>query len=114
MDHSPSIEDRRADIRLAGGGQVDAVVVDRFDQPLAVLDAPRVLNVSAGGLALASRTAVRPGAVIRITVNGAMSADHANRVRLQAIECAAQSDRSQRIRCRLIQGAMPASLIYNW
>ena len=47
--HTENRPENRRSVRLAGGNKlIDAVVVDRYDQPIELVPETRVLNVSAG------------------------------------------------------------------
>lgn len=109
---------RRQDVRLAGAGAVDAVVVDRYRQPIRVLEGARVVNVSAGGMALRTHAPVAAGSRIVVTVDGARPTRADERcVRLEAIashEYEQQVEQSCLVHCRLVEGRMPARLIYRW
>lgn len=112
---SEGAQDRRHDLRLAGAGSVDAVVVDRHGQPVRVLEEARVVNVSAGGLALRTHAPVSPGSRVVVTVDGARPT-HAGdrRIRLEALDPCVETGDHYLVRCRLVEGRMPARLIYRW
>ncbi len=112
---NPSFQDRRADVRLASDRKIDAVVVDQHEQPIAVLRGAQVVNVSAGGVMMESDRPADQGA--RIVVNldsvGALG-QRGRRFQLEALECVPARGQKHQIRCKLIDGAIPARLIYNW
>jgi hypothetical protein len=118
MPAAPSptpVEDRRQDVRLAGAGAVDAVVVDRFDQPIRVLEGAQVENVSAGGMALRTYAPLTPGSHVVVTVGDARPGRPGDRrVKLEALGRQTLSNAGYVVRCRLIQGRMPARLIHRW
>ncbi len=108
-------DDRRRDIRLAGYGPVDAVVVDRFNQPIRVLEGAYVVNVSAGGMALRTHAPLAAGSHVVVTLGDARPAqDGTGRVKLEAIGHHAAAHAGCVIHCRLTEGRMPARLICRW
>lgn len=108
--------ERRQDIRLAGRGEVDAAVIDANGYPVARLEDARVVNVSAGGLALTTTTQAQPGSLVHLATEPKQSERRPRQkpVALQALECAADRSGRYTIRCRLTSGRLPAELIYNW
>lgn len=111
-----AIVERRADVRLASDKTIEAVVLDQHSQPIVVLRHVEVINVSAGGLLILSPTPVAMG--VRLAVKlGDRSTRPAlcQELSLIVLECTpSKDDRQYRIRCQLVQGSMPAELIYNW
>ncbi len=115
-DHNLKLaEDRRRDMRLAGAGvgRLDAVVVNKFSQPIEILREPEVVDVSAGGLALAVSNATKVGHAVRL---GVMDAKHGvtDSITVETVDCRPWLDGKHLLRCKLVQGKMPASLIYGW
>ncbi len=110
----PNDDQRRAP-RFAAEGPVRATVMDDHDQPLIVLRDIEVVNVSAGGLAFTTPTAVTPSAVVSAFIgDDADSHQSPQRIRLEVLDCAPLGHRRFRVRCRLIEGSMPARLIADW
>jgi hypothetical protein len=108
-------EDRRNDVRLAGCGEVDAVVVDRFSQPVRELEGARVVNVSAGGMALRTHAPLAAGSHVVVTLGDARPTRPGDRrVKLEAIGQHVTPLDGCVIHCRLIEGCMPARLIHRW
>ncbi len=101
---------RRRDIRLAGGGQVDAVVLDELGYPTAMLDSAKVLNVSAGGIAIASKSKANAGEKIRVKVD----APATPAIVVKALDCSDLAGDRHRIRCQLVEGRMPGRMIHGW
>ncbi|MCC7144916.1 MAG: PilZ domain-containing protein [Phycisphaeraceae bacterium] len=109
------LEERRQDVRLAGNGPVQAVVVDCYSQPLRVLQDAQTVNVSAGGLALLTSTPASPGERVVVTLEGArLSQPGAQRVVLEALAVRRLLAGQTMVNCRLVEGRMPAKLIYGW
>jgi hypothetical protein len=112
---NPNTPERRADVRLASGKKVEAAVVDQYEQPIALLRNAEVVNVSAGGMLLVSDTPAEPGTRMIInTQSTSNTAPSKQRLSLESLECAPPNDQQHRIRCKLVQGHIPAKLIYNW
>lgn len=112
------MEERRSDVRLAGGGPIDAAVIDRYQQPITVLQATNVINLSAGGMALATSTQVEPESRIRVSVsdNGqrGVKSNSVSDFDLQVLACSRVPNGQYLARCKLKQGLMPATLIYRF
>ena len=107
-------EDRRMDCRLIGGGPVEVVTVDEFNGASAALDDAQVLDVSAGGLALATHTQVPAGTRVRVAARRARQwlnqpGDCITRV----VHTKREADGMIRLGLQLIQGRIPAALIYR-
>lgn len=106
---------QRRNPRLAAEGQVRATVVDDHDQPIIVLRDVEVVNVSAGGMAFITHTAVTPSAVVNAFVGDDTDRQfYPQRIRLEVLDCAPHDHRRYRVRCRLLEGSMPARLIADW
>jgi len=105
-------------VRLAGGSHVDAVVIDQLHQPIAVLRDLKVINISAGGMAVTTTTPVELGSRIQIspakpsanTLAAGMFPDF----EVQVLDCTQEADHTHKIRCRLASGSVPATLLYRW
>ena len=108
-------DDRRADVRLASEAAVEAVVIDERGQPRIVLEEPVVLNVSANGLAIATRSRVDVGERLRLRCD-ALTACAASEVvfEAEALEAVSWREGRQKVRCRLVDGEVPAQLIHGW
>ena len=108
-------EERRNDVRLAGRGPVEVVRVDDAEQPVEVLRDAAVLNVSAGGVALVSKTPVGVGSRLRLHATpSAVAQLPSPKVQFEALECSDYGGAMHKIRCRLTEGRVPAGLIYGW
>ena len=103
-----STKERRAAVRLAATGRVNAVVLDESNQVQQVLEDVRAINVSAGGLALKTRSTAPQGARVRVTVDNSPS------FVVEALEQLPLRDGSSKIRCRLLEGRVPARLMHGW
>jgi hypothetical protein len=108
--------ERRRDLRLASAAKVNAVVIDGYKNPIDVLRQSELVNVSAGGLALATITPAQPGARVSIQVDdpNPVDPDRERTIFLETLDCATWLDGRKVIRCRLVEGRMPAKFIYNW
>lgn len=107
--------ERRRDLRLASTAAVEAVVLDRFNHPVEVLRQTELLNVSASGLALVTLTPTDPGVRMAIQVNERDEGHpQGRRIYLETLECSAWLDGRHKVRCRLLEGRMPARFIYKW
>ena len=114
-DHRALTPDRRADVRLASYKKIDAVRVDRHEQPVSVLRQAEVVNVSAGGVMLIGDQPVHQGARIVVNLNEAGSFRRGGRwFSLESLDCEPRGDQKYQIRCKVVQGAVPAELIYRW
>ena len=111
----PATRERRSDVRLLRGTRVEAALVDRYDQPVAMLRDAQVIDVSAEGLAVMSATRARPGSVLHIATagDGAWLPGQSH-CKARVINCLASGAGAYTLHCALSEGLMPASLIYNW
>ena len=112
------MEERRSAVRLAGGGPIDAAMIDRYQQPISVLQATSVINISAGGMAFATSTQVEPESRIRVSAsdNGrrGMRGNSFSDFDLQVLACTRAPNGQHLARCKLKQGLMPTALIYRF
>ena len=112
------MKERRSSVRLAGGGKIDAAVIDGNRQPVTALRHAEVVNVSAGGMAVATTTPIEPGAQVRISCPDETAVPTGSRAfadfEVRVLETTAWQDGKQMMRCRLTEGVVPASLIYRW
>lgn len=107
--------DRRREPRMAAEGRLHATVVDAQRRPVVVLHDVWVVNVSAGGVALSSSVDVRPSTVISAIVGDRFAPDvSSRRLLLEVLDCTLQPDGRYRVRCRVLEGRVPARLLYNW
>ena len=106
---------RRSDVRLASDKTISVTIVDRYEQPIAVLPSAAVANVSAGGMMLVSDTPAPCGARIKVTLDQSKEmTGPGDRFYLEAIQCSPGRDNHHQINCKLVQGNIPAKLIYGW
>jgi hypothetical protein len=109
-----SYDDRRSDVRLEGGGAVDAVVLDAHQFPVRTLQSPRVDNVSASGMAILTLSeGVEIGSRVRVTLAGTDAVEVPGVV-LEVMSVAAQPDGRFALHCRVLEGTVPAALIFRW
>ncbi len=111
--HQDQVEtrERRREVRLSRGASVSAVLLNRFDEETTTLRDVQVVNVSAEGLALATGTRVRPGSTLAVTMprhDGGVC-----RCKVRVLACTAAGNRTCTLHCVLVEGVMPAALIYN-
>lgn len=116
VDHkSDGIGNRRSDVRLASHKKIDAVVVDRYEQPIGVFQDAEIVNVSAGGMMMVTDRPADVGARILVNLDDAKAVHHGSqRFGLEALSCSPCQGHKHEIRCKLVAGAMPARLIYSW
>ena len=114
IENAPT-DDQRTTFRVAANGHIDAVVIDRFNKPIEKLIDPQPLNSSGGGLAIGTRSAVKPGSILRITIQatGPDSQPH-EPVYVQVSDDRDWLDGQHMLHCTLVKGEIPAELIYNW
>jgi len=106
---------RRSDVRLASNKTISVTIVDRYEQPIAVLPSAEVANVSAGGMMLVSDTPAPCGARIKVTLDQSKEmTGSGNQFYLEALRCSPGRDDHHQINCKLVQGNIPAKLIYGW
>ena len=107
-------DERRKHIRLAGTGPVQAMEVDQYARALRELEAVKIVNVSAGGLAFEPATPVEPGARLEVHPSQLEGQGDPQAVTVEVIESAEASEGRRMVRCKLIEGKMPAALLEQW
>ncbi len=113
LSDNGKFDDRRDAVRLAGGSAVDATVLDEHGQPVRILEDARVLDLGAGGIALTTTTPTEAGRRVQVTVDSA-SGDGKMQLEFESLECLDYAGGRHKLRCRLIEGQMPARLIHGW
>jgi hypothetical protein len=103
-------EDRRELPRVAGEGRLKAAVVDEFGQTREVLRHAQVVNVSGGGLAFTSEVSASVGATVSIRTPG-LAGDP---FRVRIVGSSQRGDGHCELRAQLVDGAIPACLMYDW
>lgn len=103
-------EDRRAAPRVAGQGSLKASVVDEHGQTRSLLKHAQVVNVSGGGLAFTSEDSAAVGATVSIRTSEAQ----ANPFRVRIVGANQRGDGRSELRAQLVEGAIPACLMYDW
>lgn len=111
--HSRTLNtDRRNDIRLEGGGRIQAAIIDA--EPWRVLDDPVIENISVGGMAILTSTRVEAGSRVVVWNAGGSPRDVASSVVLEVLDSADWQDGRRILRCRVVDGMVPASVIFCW
>jgi hypothetical protein len=91
---------------------IEAVAIDAHDHPVRTLDDVRLLNVSANSAAFTTRTAIRPGAIVRMTSRGPSAFPDAQAtITLEVLEAKVHGNGRCWADCRRITGQLPADLI---
>ncbi len=103
-------DDRRGSPRVAGEGLINAAVIDGFGQTRSVLRHAQVVNVSGGGLAFTSEVSAEVG----VTVSIRTPQVRAEPFRVQIVGSSQRGDGHCELRARLVEGAIPACLMYDW
>ncbi len=103
-------EDRRVSVRVAGQGRLKAAVVDEHGQTRSLLRHAQVVNVSGGGLAFTSDVPAEVGATVSIRTTEA----RVNPFRVRIVGASRRGDGHCELRAELVQGAIPACLMYDW
>jgi hypothetical protein len=103
-------EDRREAPRVAGQGSLKAAVVDEYGQTRSVLKHAQVVNVSGGGIAFTSEDSAEVGATVCIRTPQA----RCNTFGVRIVGANRRGDGRCELRAQLIEGAIPASLMYDW
>ncbi len=102
--------DRRVSVRVAGQGQLKAAVVDEHGQIRSILRHAQVVNVSGGGLAFTSEVPAEVGETVSIRTPEA----RVNPFRVRIVGASRRGDGRCELRAELVEGAIPASLMYDW
>lgn len=112
MKSSPSWngENRRAVPRVAGKGSLKAAVIDDHGQPRSVLRHAEVVNVSGGGLAFTAENAADVGETVNICIDEPLTKPF----RVRIVGANRRGDGRSELRAQLIDGAIPACLVYDW
>jgi hypothetical protein len=103
-------QERRTDPRIAGRGELRAAVLDMYGQARKLLSHAEVVNVSGGGLAFTSTEACEIGD----TVNIHTADQQARPFNVCIVGASRRGDGRCELRGRLIDGAVPACLMYEW
>jgi hypothetical protein len=102
--------DRRISPRVAGQGRLQAAVVDEYGQTRSVLGRAQVVNVSGGGLAFTSEMFADVGATVNIKMPDARATPFSVRI----VGASRRGDGHCELRAQLLEGAIPACLMYDW
>jgi len=112
---TPVQAERREHPRIASGQPAQAAALSENGYAAKILHELEVENVSAGGMALISTTAVEPGhEVILEAGDHKLAADSSSRVILEVLDCTAWRDGKYILRLRVREGEVPAQLMFNW
>jgi len=108
-------DERRQSVRVAGQGILEAVVIDQHGQPVQLLQGTQVRNVSSGGVAFTTSSKVDVGHHIKMKyIENEPSRESGSPFQVEAVEVVALPNQSYMIHCRLIEGTIPAKLVYSW
>jgi len=103
-------ENRRAVPRVAGKGSLNAAVIDGHGQPRSVLRHAEVVNVSGGGLAFTAENGADVGETVSIRIGEPLVMPF----RVRIVGTKRRGDGRNELRTQLIDGAIPACLVYDW
>lgn len=107
-----AMKERRKDPRVASNVILEAVEVDVHGQPVVELGCARLVNLSAGGVAMTSDRPVDPSSRLRIRELSA--AAMRPWIELEALSSEAVRSGLYRVHCRLQRGRIPAKWIIHW
>jgi PilZ domain len=102
--------ERRTSPRIAGRGDLEAAVVDAHGQARKLLEQAQVVNVSGGGIAFTSADACEIGDTVDIRI----PREQAKPFCVRIVGTNRRGDGRSELRGELINGAVPASLMYGW
>ena len=103
-------EDRRAAPRVAGDGDLCAAVIDEHGQSRKLLKQAQTVNVCGDGIAFTSADACEVGDTVSLRTPD----NTAGPFRVQIVGASRRGDGRSELRGRLIEGAVPACLMYGW
>ena len=103
-------DDRRATPRMAGDGDLRATVIDEHGQSRKLLKQAQTVNVCGGGIAFTSADDCQVGDTVSLRI--ADNTGGAFRVRI--VGASRRGDGRSELRGRLVEGAVPACLMYGW
>lgn len=103
-------DDRRNSPRVAGDGDLRAAVIDEHGQSRKLLKHAQAVNVCGDGIAFTSSDGCEVGDTVSLrTADNTVSA-----FRVQIVGASRRGDGRSELRGRLVQGAVPACLMYGW
>lgn len=103
-------DDRRGTPRVAGDGVLRAAVIDEHGQSRKLLKQAQVVNVSGGGIAFTSADACEVGDTVSLRTPD----NTTNVFRVRVVGANRRGDGRSELRGRLVEGAVPACLMYGW
>lgn len=103
-------QDRRATPRVAGRGALMAAVVDAHGQARKLLEQAQVVNVSGGGIAFTTADACDVGETVDVRTPNEPATSFSVRI----VGANRRGDGRSELRGELINGAVPACLMYGW
>lgn len=103
-------DERRVCPRVAGQGELQAAVIDGHGQARRQLQHAQVVNVSGGGIAFTSMDDCRIGDTVSIRMPKAPAQPFSVRI----VGANRRGDGRSELRGQLVQGAVPACLMYGW
>lgn len=112
MKHAPKWtgEDRRSAPRVAGQGSLRAAVIDAHGQASSILKEAQVVNVSGGGLAFTTTGAAPVGSKVNLRIGDGRAKPFDVRI----VGVKRRGDGRSELRAQLVQGSIPACLMYDW
>ncbi len=102
--------ERRDSPRVAGQGELRAAVMDAHSQTRRLLAQAQVVNVSGSGIAFTSADACELGDTIAIRT----PQQETRPFTIKIVGANRRGDGRSELRGRLIDGAIPACLMYGW
>ncbi len=102
--------ERRTTPRIAGQGDLRAAVVDAHGQAMKLLEHAQVVNISGGGIAFTSADDCEVGDTVDIRTPSQQAKPFSVRI----VGANRRGDGRSELRGELINGAVPASLMYGW
>ena len=103
-------QERRNAPRVAGQGELKAVIVDAHGQPRRLLAQAQVVNVSGGGIAFTSEDTCDVGEKVDVHTGDNQSPPFS----IKIVGANRRGDGRSELRGQLIHGAVPACLMYGW
>ena len=103
-------QERRSTPRVAGQGELKAAIIDEHGQPRKILSQAQVVNVSGGGIAFTTADGCDIGSMVDVHVQD----DQTHPFSIKIVGANRRGDGRSELRGQLVNGAVPASLMYGW
>ncbi len=107
-------DERRNAVRVAGQGTLEAVIVDQHGQPVQVLQETQIRNVSSGGIAFTTTSRVDISHQIRIRYIEEESRKTDSVFQIEVVEYDELPNNCYMVHGRLVEGSIPARMVYSW